>query len=107
MVQGEGYRADPANWRRTIFDVVDEAYFARGSLPPGTVGRMFRALDGMRADAPDHVTVERVEAIAVGLHRLSAVILADRSGNSLAATEIRHELRTMAVDWLKDMPLFH
>jgi hypothetical protein len=107
MVQGQGYHADPTNWRRTIFDVVDEAYFARGSLPPGTVGRMFRALDVMRSDVTDHVTVERAEAIAIGLHRLSAAILADRSGNTLAATEIRHELRTMAVDWMKDTPLFH
>ncbi len=107
MVQGEGHHADQTSWRRTIFDVVDEAYFARGSLPPGTVGRMFRALDVMRADAADHVTVERAEAIAVGLHRLSAAILAERSGNALAATEIRRELRTMAVDWLKDLPLTH
>jgi hypothetical protein len=107
MVQGQKYRADLTDWRRTIFDVVDEAYFARGCLPPGTVGRMFRALDLMRADVADDLTLERAEAIAVGLHRLSAAILAERSGNALAATEIRHELRAMAVDWMKDTPLFH
>jgi hypothetical protein len=61
----------------------------------------------MRDDAPDYATVERVEAIAVGVHRLSAAILAERSGNALAATEIRHELRTMAVDWMRDTPLIH
>jgi hypothetical protein len=107
MVQGQGHHADPTNWRRTIFDVVDEAYFARGSLPPGTVGRMFRALDVMRADVADQLMVERAEAIAVGLHRLSAAILAERSGNALAATEIRHELRAMAIDWMREMPLCH
>jgi hypothetical protein len=93
-------------WRRAIFDTVDEAYFARGSMPPGAVPRMYRALDAMRADRVESEVVERAEAIAVTLHRLLAAIQA-MPGDDLAVMPIRRELRAMGVDWLKAMPIFH
>jgi hypothetical protein len=93
-------------WRRAVFDTVDEAYFARGSMPPGAVPRMYRALDTMRADRVESEIVQRAEAIAVTLHRLLAAIQAT-PGDDLAVMPIRRELRAMGVDWMKAMPLFH
>ena len=98
--------AESPNWRRTVFDMVDEAYFARGSMPPGAVPRMYRALDTMRAERVETEVIQRAEAIAVTLHRLLATIQAT-SGDDLAVMPIRRELRAMGVDWLKAMPLFH
>jgi hypothetical protein len=93
-------------WRRAIFETVDEAYFARGSMPLGVVPRMYRALDTMRADRVESEVVERAEAIAVTLHRLLAAIQATPR-DDLAVMPIRRELRALGVDWLEAMPLFH
>ena len=93
-------------WRRAVFDTVDEAYFARGGMPPGSVAQLYRALDKMRAERVESEVIGRAEAIAVALHRLLAAIQAT-SGNELATMPIRRELRAMGVDWLKAMPLFH
>jgi hypothetical protein len=93
-------------WRRAVFDTVDEAYFARGSMPPGAVPRLYHALDTMRADRVESEVVERAEAIAVTLHRLLAAIQAT-PGDEFAVMPIRRELRAMGVDWLKAMPIFH
>lgn len=107
MLSAEGAgRTDPANWRRTIFDVVDEAYFARGNLPPGTVGRMFRALDRMRAEPTDADIVARAEAIAITLHKLLTTLQASPH-DDMAAMPIRRELRSMGAEWLREIPLFH
>ncbi|MEO5937827.1 MAG: hypothetical protein ABIQ43_02330 [Sphingomonas sp.] len=93
-------------WRRAVFDTVDEAYFARGSMPPGSVAQLYRALDTMRAEHADSAIIDRAEAIAVTLHRLLAAIQAT-PGDQVAVMRIRCELRAMGVDWLKAMPIFH
>jgi hypothetical protein len=106
MLRTEAYdRPTAANWRRTIFDVVDEAYFARGNVPPGTVGRMFRALDTMRMQSVEAPIVARAEAIAVALHKLLMTMQA-APNDERTVMPIRRELRMMGVDWLKEMPLF-
>jgi hypothetical protein len=93
-------------WRRAVFDTVNEAYFARGGMPPGSVAQLHRALDTMRADHADREIIDRAETIAVTLHRLLAAIQAT-PGDDMAVMPIRRELRAMGVDWLKAMPVFH
>ena len=93
-------------WRRAIFDTVDEAYFARGGMPPGSVAQFYRALDTMRAEHADSEIIERAEAIAVTLHHLLAAIRT-APGDEFAVMPIRRELRAMGVEWLKAMPVFH
>ena len=93
-------------WRRAIFDTVDEAYFAQGGMPPGSVAQLHRALDTMRAEHADGEIIDRAEAIAVTLHRLLAAMRAT-PGDDMAVRPIRRELRAMGVDWLKAMPVFH
>lgn len=96
----------PAHWRRTIFDVVDEAYYSRGGLPPGTIGRMFSALDRMRAEAAEAQAIAHAEAIAVTLHRLVTTMRATPR-NDATVTPIRSELRRMGVAWLHETLLSH
>ena len=96
----------PRDWRRAVFDTVDEAYFARGGMPPGSIAQLHRALDTMRADHAERDIVDRAEAIAITLHRLlSAIQAAPR--DAMAVMPIRRELRAMGVDWLKAMPIVH
>ena len=96
----------PREWRRAVFDTVDEAYFAQGAMPPGSVAQLYRALDTMRAEHADSEFIDRAEAIAVTLHRLLAAIRTTPA-NNMAVMPIRRELRAMAVEWLKAMPVFH
>jgi hypothetical protein len=96
----------PRGWRQTVFDTVDDAYFAQGAMPPGSVAQLHRALDTMRAEHADDAIIDRAEAIAVTLHRLLAV-LRETPGDAVALISIRRELRAMGVDWLKAMPVFH
>ena len=98
--------ADAQTWRRAIFDTVDDAYFARGGMPPGSVAQLHRALDTMRAEHAERDTIERAEAIAVMLHRLLAALQAT-PGDAFAVMPIRRELRAMGVEWLKATPVFH
>lgn len=98
--------ATPREWRRAVFDTVDQAYFAQGAMPPGSVAQLYRALDTMRAEHVDKATIDRAEAIAVTLHHLLAAIKVS-PGDDIAVMPIRRELRAMGVDWLKAMPVFH
>lgn len=99
--------ANPScGWRRAVFDTVDEAYFAQGAMPPGSVAQLYRALDTMRAEHAGKDVINRAEEIAVTLHRLLATLRAS-PGDDMAVLSIRRELRAMGVDWLKAMPVFH
>ncbi|QDZ07987.1 hypothetical protein FPZ24_11245 [Sphingomonas panacisoli] len=89
-----------------MFDTVDEAYFAQGAMPPGSVAQLHWALDTMRTEQAERAIIDRAEAIAVTLHRLLAAIRTT-PGDNLAVMPIRRELRAMGVDWLKAMPVFH
>lgn len=104
MTLGDEELSGPVHWRRTIFDVVDEAYYSHGGLPPGTIGRMFSALDRMRAEAAEADVIARAEAIAVTLHRLVTTMRAAPRDDEIVKP-IRRELRGMGVAWLNETRL--
>lgn len=81
----------------SIYQVLEQVCFAR-SVPAGTRGAVYSAIDSLRgAAAPsDHIAV--AERIAVALHKLEWA-LAD--GDEESITDVQRELPLAGSEWLQ------
>jgi hypothetical protein len=89
--------------RVSVLQVVDEAYATTGSLPPGAIAQVHRAVDALRV-SEDALGAMCSESIALGLHRLQYELL-NRESNRASLAEVRVELRRVATDWLRAIPM--
>lgn len=89
--------------RVSVFQVVDEAYATTGSLPPGAIAQVHRAVDALRL-SEDTLGARCSESIALGLHRLQYE-LSNRNDNRATMAQVRGELHRVATDWLRAIPM--
>lgn len=91
------------SWLACVYETVDAVL--DGNVPPGTASRLHRAIDALKAAAPDDHYVARAEAMSLTVHRLEWALLGGRDG--AAAQSLRVELRLMGREWIEATALFH
>lgn len=95
------------SWLACVYETVDAVLDGPdGNVPPGTAGRLHRAIDALKAASPpdDHY-VARAEAMSLTVHRLEWALLGGR--DAAAAQSLREQLRLMGREWIETTPLFH
>jgi hypothetical protein len=94
------------SWLACVYETVDAVLDGpEGNVPPGTAGRLHRAIDALKAASPDDHYVARAEAMSLTVHRLEWALLDRRDG--AAAQSLREQLRLMGREWIEATPLFH
>lgn len=93
-------------WLACVYETVDAVLDGPdGNVPPGTAGRLHRAIDALKTASPDNHYVARAEAMSLTVHRLEWALLDRRDG--AAAQSLREQLRLMGREWIEATPLFH
>lgn len=94
-----------ADWLANVYQAVD-GVLARGegAGPPGAAGRLHRAIDALKAQAPDDAFVARAEEISVTVHRLQAALC--DPGRDTVERRLRTELGLLGREWIEATPLF-
>lgn len=86
-----------ANIYGSVYQVLEEVNAGR-SLPTGTHGSMFRAIDALRRCAAPAEHIKLAESIAVSLHKLAWALRSRTEADEKAA---RDELQVASGTWLE------
>ena len=81
----------------TVYEVLDSV-FARGSIPPGAKGLMFRVVDDLRARPDICGKTALAERISLQIHRIEDLLrLQDREAVDAAL----EQLKQLAAEWIE------
>lgn len=79
----------------SVYQVLDEIGFGK-TVPVGSQGAMFAAIDGLRRTAAPAEHIRLAECISVAIHRL---LWALKTGED--EETVRAELQTLGASWLR------
>jgi hypothetical protein len=92
-------------WLACVYETVDAVAETEGNVPPGTAVRLHRAIDALKAVAPEDDYIARAEAMSVTVHRLEWALLG--SQDDTTARALRQQLMVLGREWIEAIPLFH